>query len=200
MSTTDCDRSTVLITTLGNRQRDRKHQHSKRSTARERKIEDPGPIRRKKRQHLSSSDTSLLEPAPKQISPRVSREEHSHKRRREESPLRTRKRRKAEPPESVELPQANIRKETFEKRARHKTREDRYDPNKEKSRNRKEKEVEEAEKQPRKRREKKSDKRKAAKKAGEDLMNNFSSKSIGQDRLTVCISPSLFPTSFNFSL
>jgi hypothetical protein len=38
---------------------------------------------------------------------------------------------------------------------------------------------------PRKKREKKGDRKKAAKKAGEDLMINFSSKSIGQERLTV---------------
>lgn len=72
-------------------------------------------------------------------------------------------------------------KEVFEKRARHKTREDRYEP---KEANKKEGKNIEIKRSVSKR-EKKSDRRKAAKKAGEDLMNNFISKNIGQERLTV---------------
>jgi hypothetical protein len=71
--------------------------------------------------------------------------------------------------------------ENFEKRARHKTREDRYEPKKEeKNFDRKD-----GEKRPRTKRAKKGDGKRAARKAGEDLMNNFTSKSIGQERLTV---------------
>jgi len=75
-------------------------------------------------------------------------------------------------------------KEVFEKRTRHKAREDLYEPIKKYKSSRKDSE----EKSRRKKKEKKSDRRKAAKRAGEDLMHNFSSKSIGQDRLTVSIS------------
>lgn len=67
----------------------------------------------------------------------------------------------------------------FEKRARHKTREDRYDTK------RKADKSEAVDKRIRTRREKRGDRKKAARKASEDLMNNFASNKIGQDRLTV---------------
>ncbi|ESZ95841.1 hypothetical protein SBOR_3783 [Sclerotinia borealis F-4128] len=70
------------------------------------------------------------------------------------------------------------KQETFEKRARHKTREDRYDT---KQRSRK---AEVVEKPIKMRREKKGDRKRAARKASEDLMNNFASNKLGQDRLT----------------
>jgi hypothetical protein len=73
------------------------------------------------------------------------------------------------------------KQETFERRARHKTREDRYEPKKKVKKRSKDGE----ERSLRKKREKKGDRKKAAKKAGEGLMRNFSSKSIGQERLTV---------------
>jgi hypothetical protein len=73
------------------------------------------------------------------------------------------------------------KQETFERRARHKTREDLYEPKKKVKKRSKDGE----ERSPRKKREKKGDRKKAAKKAGEGLMRNFSSKSIGQERLTV---------------
>ncbi|KUJ24030.1 uncharacterized protein LY89DRAFT_553327, partial [Mollisia scopiformis] len=68
----------------------------------------------------------------------------------------------------------------FERRARHKTREDKYEPRKVDKKVKKDG----TERKPRKKIEK-SDRKKAARKSGEDLMNNFSSKSIGQDRLTI---------------
>ncbi|QSZ29146.1 hypothetical protein DSL72_003657 [Monilinia vaccinii-corymbosi] len=73
---------------------------------------------------------------------------------------------------------AQPKQETFEKRARHKTREDRYETK------RKVGKADVVEKPIRMRREKKGDRRKAARKASEDLMNNFASNKIGQDRLT----------------
>lgn len=71
--------------------------------------------------------------------------------------------------------------ETFEKRKRHKTREDRYEPAKKIK-----KSCPDVKKKKNKhKKEKRGDRRKAAKKAGEDLIRKFSSKSIGNDRLTV---------------
>ncbi|KAH8648968.1 hypothetical protein BGZ60DRAFT_341503, partial [Tricladium varicosporioides] len=63
----------------------------------------------------------------------------------------------------------------FEKRARHKTREDRYEP----------KEATKKEGRHMSKWEKKSYRRRTAKKTGEDLMSNFTSKNIGQERLTI---------------
>ncbi|KAF7926718.1 uncharacterized protein EAE97_010227 [Botrytis byssoidea] len=72
-----------------------------------------------------------------------------------------------------------LKQETFEKRARHKTREDRYDTK------RKSNKVEAVDKSIRTRREKRGDRSKAARKASKDLMSNFASNKIGKDRLTV---------------
>lgn len=71
------------------------------------------------------------------------------------------------------------KQETFEKRARHKTREDRYDIEIKTNK------AEAVEKPIRTRREKKGDRRKAIRKASEDLMISFASNKIGQTRLTV---------------
>ncbi|KAI9642327.1 hypothetical protein NHQ30_009129 [Ciborinia camelliae] len=70
------------------------------------------------------------------------------------------------------------KQETFEKRPRHKTREDRYDTKKKSNK------AEVVEKPIKTRREKKGDRKKAARKASGDLMKNFASNKIGQDRLT----------------
>ncbi|KAH8602601.1 hypothetical protein B0O99DRAFT_499007, partial [Bisporella sp. PMI_857] len=75
--------------------------------------------------------------------------------------------------------------EAFEKRPRHKTREDLYEPKK------KDSGIYPTEKLIKKKPEKKGDRRKVAQKSGEDLMNNFSSKSIAQDRLTMRVSHGL---------
>lgn len=71
-------------------------------------------------------------------------------------------------------------KETFEKRARHKTREDRYEP---KAKEDKTKKTGETKRTVTKSAKKKSNRK--PKKDGEELMRDFTSKSIGQDRLTV---------------
>ncbi|TGO76040.1 hypothetical protein BELL_0178g00120 [Botrytis elliptica] len=71
------------------------------------------------------------------------------------------------------------KQETFEKRARHKTREDRYDTK------RKSNKAEAVDKPIRTRRERRGDRTKAARKASKDLMSNFASNKIGKDRLTV---------------
>ncbi|KAA8570296.1 hypothetical protein EYC84_002603 [Monilinia fructicola] len=70
------------------------------------------------------------------------------------------------------------KRETFEKKARHKTREDRYDMKKRITK------AEATEKPIKRRREKRGDRKKAARRASEELMNNFASNKIGQDRLT----------------
>lgn len=72
-------------------------------------------------------------------------------------------------------------KETFERRARHKTREDKYEPKEGKQTAKRDV----SPRKSRKKTEKKSNRKKVAKKSGADLMNDFSSKSIGQERLTV---------------
>lgn len=145
----------------------------------------PGPSKRK-RKHDSSSDSSLLEVPirpqshqwkqddPRSISPR----------RPENQPTTPRKKQKVASSDSglsSHPATPSPPKETFEKRARHKTREDRYEPRKKEKRQGKIA----VEKSSRKKREKRGDRKKAARKAGEELMQNFSSKSIAQDRLTV---------------
>ncbi|CAD6445894.1 1c1bc657-780e-4206-8096-a53f0df5358b [Sclerotinia trifoliorum] len=70
------------------------------------------------------------------------------------------------------------KQETFEKKARHKTKEDRYDPKKKSNQA-------EVAKPIKTRRGKRGDRKKAARKASQDLMNNFASNKIGLDRLSV---------------
>jgi hypothetical protein len=71
----------------------------------------------------------------------------------------------------------------FEKRPRHKPREDRYEPKKKVEKRSKDGE----EKGPRKKKEQKGNRKRAAKKSGEDLVRNFSSRSIGQERITASV-------------
>ncbi|EDO00024.1 predicted protein [Sclerotinia sclerotiorum 1980 UF-70] len=71
------------------------------------------------------------------------------------------------------------RQETFEKRARHKTKEDRYDTKMKSNK------AEMVNKPMKTRREKRGDRKKAARKASHDLMDNFASNKIGLDRLSV---------------
>lgn len=74
---------------------------------------------------------------------------------------------------------SNHPKETFERQKRHKTREDRYEfKNKDNGGS-------EKHKKSRTKRGKKGHRKRAVKQAREDFMQNFSSKKIGQDRLTV---------------
>lgn len=75
------------------------------------------------------------------------------------------------------------REETFEKHPRRTTRHDLYDPKDWKSKS----ELHRQEKWQRTRGGKKSDKKRAGRKSGEDLMHSFSSKYVAQDRLTVSI-------------
>lgn len=77
------------------------------------------------------------------------------------------------------------RQETFEKRSRHKTKEDRYESKKAR------KHVVEDGKPAKKKtiKVKRGDAAKASKKAGEDLINGFRPKNVSQDRLTVCSLP-----------
>jgi hypothetical protein len=91
--------------------------------------------------------------------------------------------RKAEESDTETSVLSNHRRETFEKRPRHKTREDLYEP-----KNRKKNcQPSGREKRERTNREKKRDRKRASRRAGHDLMQNFSSDNIAQDRLTVRI-------------
>jgi hypothetical protein len=143
----------------------------------------------KKRKHHASSESSLLE-APVGVPPQPLRgsdiktansaqelcsNHHRKKRKREASVSRT----------PISSASSNPKQEIFERRPRHKTREDRYEPNKKAKKGSKDDE----ERRLKKKKEKKGDRKKAAKKAGEDLMRNFSSKRISQERLTVGLFP-----------
>ncbi|TVY36478.1 hypothetical protein LOCC1_G005395 [Lachnellula occidentalis] len=153
--------------------------------------EDSGERRKYKRKQNSSSDSSLLEvpvpPKPQRSIPENRKDEPLERRQHE---LQIHKKRKAEPIESdtADLSdQSSPPKETFEKRARHKTKEDRYEPKKKRHRSAKTVEKKRSTTKPEKRRGRK----KTAKEAGEDFIRNFSSKSIGQERLTVSSSPGM---------
>ena len=151
--------------------------------------EDSGGRRKYKRIHNSSSDSSLLEySAPPKPQRTVSEERKDKSLSRQEQKPQLHKKRKAEPiePDTASLSdQSSAPKETFEKRTRHKTKADRYEPKK--KRHTSEKAVEE--KRPTTKPEKRRGRKKAAKKAGEDFIRNFPSKSMDQERLTVSSSP-----------
>lgn len=146
--------------------------------------EDDFGRRKSKRKRNSSTDSSLLEaPVRTKAQPLISKAYHDSP----ENPQKAAQvdeKRKFEPVEkdvgSVSS-EENRPEEIFEKRARHKTKEDRYEPKKKRQKSEKPSEK----KRPSTKPEKKSDRRKAARKAGEDLIRNFSSKNIGQERLTV---------------
>ncbi|KAG4438521.1 hypothetical protein IFR05_005995 [Cadophora sp. M221] len=154
-----------------------------------------GPSKRK-RKHDSSSDSSLLEApirplshqwkqdGPRSVSPRQPENQQT-------TPRKKGKVASSDSGLSSHPATPSPPKETFEKRARHKTREDRYEP---KKKDKKSGKIT-GEKSSRKKREKRGDRKKAARKAGDELMQNFSSKSIAQDRLT--IRPSQGPGLFN---
>lgn len=143
-----------------------------------------GPERGKRR-HNSSSDSSLLEipvrtrtGQAKKDNPRPAMPEPQ-----KDKPT-SRKKQKVDSSNSEVSSQTTsptAAKETFEKRPRRKTREDRYEPKRKETHPKKTDE----EMATNRKRLKRCDRGKAAKKAGEELMQNFSSKSIGRERLTV---------------
>jgi len=178
------DISIIMLTCrLGDRDTNKTHLYPTKSYTQGTGVGDLSTLSKKKQRHRSSSDSSLLELAPKPISPpQIAREGVSRRKRGEEESLLPHKRRRVEQSDLEKSEQSNAPKESFKKRARHKTREDRYEPRKDRIKG----EHREKEKEPKRKREKQGDRKNAAKKAGEDLINNFSSKSIGQERLTVC--------------
>jgi len=144
-------------------------------------ILEDAPATRKRRRN-SSSDSSFLEPAePETRIGSLFRDTVCKPPAKEERLVsQIHKKRKAESVLSKASGQPKYRQETFERRPRHKTCEDLYDLSKRKERN-----VQEKGKRVRKKREKRGDRMRAAKRVGDDLMNNFSSESICQERLTV---------------
>ena len=145
------------------------------------------PSKRKKA-HDPSSDSSLLE-APIRLRSHQSKRDEPRAvtvKQPEDPSTPARKRQRIAPSDSglsghVSTPIPP--KETFEKRPRHKTREDKYEPKKKKEKKQKKASVD---KTSSRKREKKGDRKKgAAKKAGDELIQNFSSNNISQDRLTV---------------
>jgi hypothetical protein len=138
-----------------------------------------------KRRHRSSSDSSFLEAI---VKPKLRKgETKAAPERREELVSNKAKKHEVVPSDSASLADSHVHHETFEKRERHKTREDRFEPKKKRHKSDKQ----DGTPKRKKKREKKGDKRQAAKKASEDLMNNFSSKSIAENRLTVSCSTQL---------
>jgi hypothetical protein len=105
----------------------------------------------------------------------------------EGSPTSVIKRRREQPP-AILLDIGGVQSVTmepndvFKKRKRHKTREDHYEPNK---RVKEKVARDKTERRKRRREEKSGRRRKILKKSGDDLMHAFSSRSVGQDRLTV---------------
>jgi hypothetical protein len=140
----------------------------------------------RKRKRHTSSDSSLLEVLVKPNPPPVrgSALETKHLTQRKMSDRRPKKpRMEASVSEATtSTVVSNTKHETFEKRARYKTREDRYEPKKAKKQP-----IDGAKKKPRRIKEKRGERKKAAEKAGDDLMRNFTSKSIGNERLTVSL-------------
>ncbi|TVY12700.1 hypothetical protein LARI1_G009340 [Lachnellula arida] len=154
--------------------------------------EDSGGRRKYKRKYNSSSDSSLLEapvpPNPQRTIPENRKDEPLERRHHE---LQIHKKRKAEPiePDTASLSDhSSYPKETFEKRARHKTKEDRYESKKKRHRSENAVENKRSTTKPEKKR---GDRKKSRKKVGEDFIRNFSSKSIGQERLTVSSSSNM---------
>lgn len=129
-----------------------------------------------------------MPPKPQRTIPENRKDEPLERRHHE---LQIHKKRKAQPiePDTTSLSDHSSHpKETFEKRARHKTKEDRYESKKKRHRSEKTVEKKRSTTKPEKKR---GDRKKTAKKAGEDFIHNISSKSIGQERLTVSSSSSM---------
>ncbi|CAL3962303.1 unnamed protein product [Diplocarpon coronariae] len=136
-----------------------------------------------KRRHKSSSDSSLLEaPIRLQRNDLKSDDPHPTISQRQNHPTAQEKPQvdHSDTGGSSHTSSRNPPRETFEKRIRHKTREDRYEPKK-KVRSGKDG----VQNTSKKRRVKRGDRRKAAKKSGEELMQNFSSTNVARDRLTM---------------
>ncbi|PBP19596.1 hypothetical protein BUE80_DR009575 [Diplocarpon rosae] len=143
--------------------------------------EDQQISTRGKRRHKSSSDSSLLEVPMRPQTTRLKRDDpHPTISKRRDQPTFRKKQKMphSDHGSSSHASSHNPPRETFEKRARHKTREDRYEPKKKEERSEKTGEA-------RKKRENRGDRRRAAKKSGEKLMQNFSSKNVARDRLTM---------------
>jgi hypothetical protein len=156
------------------------------------------PIRKRKRHSSSDSSIIAVPVRPKSQPLDKGKEETSTGERLEKATDDFRKKRRTEPSEqssSDPFADENPPNETFERRARHKTREDKYEP---KTSKKKTKEAS-TEKKPReKKKEKRSDRKRAAKQSGEEVMNRFSSKSIGQERLTVSTFRIIRPCTNNY--
>ncbi|CAG8954219.1 hypothetical protein HYFRA_00005839 [Hymenoscyphus fraxineus] len=134
-----------------------------------------------KEKHNISSDSSLLE--ARYTKPQVQVVKSGReKREQEQSPRPHKRRRKASTTSSSTKDSVHgwRHKDTFERRARHKTREDRYAP---KAKDHKADKKQENKRTTTKRAKKKNNRN--PKKNGEELMRDFSSKNIGHDRLTI---------------
>lgn len=132
--------------------------------------------KRRKRQWHSSSDSSLLDSA---VDSRIRNDASQKYEKRDQTLSRLQVKRKDETLDTEMPERSSNLQETFERRPRRKTREDLYEPKDQKRYS----ELPSREK--RTKRVKKGDRKRTARRAGEDLMRNFSSEKISHDRLTV---------------
>jgi hypothetical protein len=147
----------------------------------DREVKIPSIMQGRKRQRHPSSDSSLLD-----LAPRITLfpcEDGRPIGQVQEALLHCQKRHEAEPLDSVKLNKSNYCKETFENQAQHKTQEEYfqaimgmksgYKADKEKPSKKKPRTI--------------ASRKTAAEKAAKDVMNNFTSKHIFQERLKVGI-------------
>ena len=147
---------------------------------------DHEPERRRQRNHGPSSDSSLLGSPPKKRTRMMDCQEPSPRKPLREPFERRNQTQRQESPEkesqlSSELPLSPAG-EVFHKRPRHKTREDRYEPKVMGTSHQKNDET----KQKRSKKTSKGREKKIRKKSGGELMNDFTSDKISNERLTVC--------------
>lgn len=141
-------------------------------------------MKRVRRRHTSSSDSSLLDyTISTKLDSRIRYDASDKYGKRDKIPPHLQVKRKAETLDPETPGQRSNQRETFEKRPRRKTRENLYEPKDQK----KDSELRSREKRLGTKRVKKGERKIAARRAGEDLMRNFSSEKIAHDRLTVSL-------------
>jgi hypothetical protein len=149
--------------------------------------------KRRKTAHKSPSESSFLEPGLILDCKTKSREGSEEFKRHDEPLRRPHKRQKVHQLSDDWLSSGcnsaiPHREEIFEKRKRHKTREDRYEPRKKHKVSHPGDRAETRQENKNGKKEKTKARRRSSKKAGEDLMHRFSSKKVGNERLTVRLS------------
>lgn len=140
------------------------------------------PEQERKRKYELSLDSSLIDSPPRWRSRELDYEEPSPPVRPPKHRYKSQKISPPEPePQQSSYPPSSPLKEVFHKRARHKTREDRYESKTVRKAHYKDDEPE----RKRPKRATKNGQKKVANKSGGELMHNFKSDKISKERLTV---------------